>query len=125
MPELGPVKIGDTLYVRETYRRSSEPVEVVVTKVGRVWIEMDPKEKTPSAWPTYRMRLDTQDGGRGGDYHSGYFMSPAQLAWRDREYAAGEYLKKIGVGITWDGQYRDRTVELANIIRAAEGLPEL
>lgn len=128
-PELGTVKVGDTLYVIEPDRRGSGPVETRVTKTGRIWIELcrsdwvgDPQ------YPDYRMRLDTQTSGRssGNPWH---FLTPAQLAWRDRERMATEYLKEQGL-YHWElntrsGPWRGRLLELANIIRVHEGLPEL
>lgn len=127
MPELGPVKVGDTLYVKEPSRRNPEPVEVVVTKVGRVWIEMCHPERTTTRYPDYRMRLDTQSTGSGSGYSSS-FVSLVQLAWQKRERAAVDFLKEQGLH-HWEldtrgGPWRGRLLELANIIRAAEGLPE-
>lgn len=125
-PELGTVKVGDTLYVIESYRRRPEPVETVVTKVGRVWIELNRPDQTDSRWPLYRMRLDTQTTGSTTGSPT-YFLTPDQLAWRDREIVAGEYLKELGI---WthelkSGPFKGRTVELANVIRTHEGLSEL
>lgn len=127
-PELGTVKVGDTLYVIEPNRRNTGPVETTVTKVGRVWIELCRPGRTDSRWPDYRMRLDTQASGRDSGTRW-YFLTPDQLAWQKRERTAVEFLKEQGL-YHWEldtrgGPWRGRLLELANVIRVHEGLPEL
>lgn len=127
-PELGTVKVGDTLYVTEPNCRRPEPIEVIVTKVGRVWIEMSRPEYANFSWPGYRMRLDTQTTGSSTGSPT-YFLTPDQLAWQERERAAVAYLKEQGLH-HWEldtrgGPWRGRLLELANVIRTHEGLPEL
>lgn len=128
-PELGTVKVGDTLYViKSDRRRGPKPIETVVTKVGRVWIEMNQPGRTSSQYPDYRMRLDTQSDARG--YGSpDIFLTPDQLAWQERERAAVVYLREQGL-YRWEldsrgGPWQGRLLELANVLRVHEGLPEL
>lgn len=128
-PELGPVKVGDTLYVIQPGRRRDRAyVEVVVTKVGRLWIDMDTPGST-STRARYRMRLDTQHTGSTYGTGGARFVSPDQRAWQEREDAARSFLEEAGIR-HWHmdngkGRYADRLVELANVIRVHEGLPEL
>lgn len=126
-PELGKVAIGDHLLViPATYaRRPPEPVEAVVTKVARVWTELE-EAAGEGRKRTWRMRLDTQDEG-GDSHYCARFRTREQHAWEQRLMAADTCLREAGVGLghgkPW--QEPDRRIALANMIRAYDGLPEL
>lgn len=87
-PALGTVKVGDKVTVIEApllYRRRTRAVPAVVTKVGRVWIEMVREDggEDGSNWP-WKMRRDTQNvGGHYSDVDR--FVTAEQLAWEQSQ----------------------------------------
>lgn len=127
-PELGKVAVGDRLLViPASYGRGAlDPVEVVATKAGRVWVELAATDDVRSFARTWRMRLDTQN------INSGYssqdrFVTREQYAWEQRESAVHQYLIDIGIrpdrDSPWDSS--DQRLILANLLRAHDGLDPL
>jgi hypothetical protein len=128
-PELGKVAVGDQLLVIRPfnrYRADNDPIPVAVTKVGRVWIEAAEANQVRSQARTWRMRLDTQN--EGGQYsQQDRFVTAEQYAWEQRRNAADAYLREIdfmpGFKSPWRAE--DRRLDLANLLRRHDGLPEL
>lgn len=127
-PELGKVAVGDQLLViPAAYGRTrSEPVEAVVTKAARVWIDLRDIYDVRSQARAWRMRLDTQNVGSQYSQQD-RFVTADQYAWEQRNTAANAYLREIdlipGYKSPWYSE--DRRLDLANLLRQHEGLPEL
>ncbi len=123
-PELGRVIVGDRLLViPATYGRGTrEPVEALVIKAGRVWIDLEEINQAPSFRRKWRLRLDTQDSGSGDR-----FVTAEQYAWEQRIHAANAYLNEVGIrpdrGSPWYDP--ERQITLANLLRQHDGQPEL
>lgn len=128
-PELGKVVVGDELIVIRPfnrYRADNDPIPVVVTKVGRVWIELAEVNQVRSMRSTWRMRLNTQNTG-GQHSQRDRFVTAEQYAWEQRNTAANAYLREIdlmpGYKSPWYAE--DQRLELANLLRRHASLPEL
>jgi hypothetical protein len=99
-PELGEVKVGDTVWVQEPRHRRSAgaPPSVLgeVTSVARVWITVKRRDDGhPREW---RLRLDTQDeGDRRYTQHNAVFRTPAQQLWYWAHTEATTYLREQGI----------------------------
>lgn len=127
-PELGKVAVGDRLLViPASYGRGAlDPVEAVITKAGRVWVELADADDVRSLARTWRLRLDTQDSGSG---YSGRdrFVTREQYAWEQRDSAVHRYLTEVGIrpdrDSPWDGS--EQRIVLANLLRAHVGLDPL
>ena len=133
-PELGKVAVGDHLLVlRSSHGRGPrpDPIDTVVTKTGRVWIELEetaarPVNVGPRIW---RMRLDTQSeaGPREQQQYAISYVTAEQHAWRQRVAAVDAYLREVKVRLDHDSPWNDadRRIALANLLRAHDGLEEL
>jgi hypothetical protein len=125
-PELGTVSVGDRLLVIPARygRTPTEPIEVTVTKVARIWIDMAATDK--SAWPRYRLRRDTQHDGGESNYRT-RFVTREQYAWEQRLRQVNEYLREAGVDLAWNKPWNtdERRIVLANLMRQHEELPAL
>lgn len=123
-PPLGPVKVGDRLLVIPAARnnRIKEPVEVTVTKVGRIWAEFAEVDG-PRSW---RLRLDTQHDGGAGSVHD-RFVTFEQRAWENRMRLVDAELFDAGIRIDHSSPWREeeRRIALANFIRQHNGLGPL
>lgn len=125
-PDLRDIKVGDEVIIQHNHGGKWEDVYATVTKIARVWIDVDPV----SGWlPHYsrRFRRDDQSDGSNSNYRARLYTRE-QWAWKEREAAAGAFLKEAGIELGgWGrgGRYADDKVTLANIIRKHEGLPEL
>jgi hypothetical protein len=112
------VEVGQEVMVLSGGARHAATQRGMVAKVGRVWIEIE----VPGAYrtSTYRMRMDTQDGG--GDF--GYrerFYTMEQWETRQRRETAVTALSDQGINLTLASPWRGREHELAEIInRSAE-----
>lgn len=120
-PELGAVAVGDELMVSASEGRRSLDVRVRVTRVGRVWIDV---ERLDGEYLTHyyrRFRMDTQksESGRGRIYND------AQWTWRQRKSRAYAYLREIGVSADFGSRFRNDPLGLANVIRRGLGEDEL
>lgn len=114
MPPLPTLNIGDRLIITEhsVYRRT-EPLDVVVTKVGRVWVNLT---TDPEKWPDrFRMRIATQDDG--SQYTPRFrFWTADQMAWRERRAEQQRVINDAGIELTTRSPYRgndDFTAALA------------
>jgi hypothetical protein len=127
-PELGPIAVGDhMLVIPATYsHKPSEAIEAAITKADRVWIELEEVNPRPSRPRAWRMRRDTQDDGTDG-IRRNRFLTHEQYAWHERRQAAYVYLMSTGIRLEGSSPWSepDRQVELANLLRRHEGLPEL
>jgi hypothetical protein len=124
-PPLGKVAVGDRLIViPATYsnRIKKEPAEAVVTKVGRVWVDLD-EANGPRSW---HLRLDTQHDGSQSNYHD-RFLTHEQQQWEQRQTAVHAYLREQRVTIEHRSPWQDedRRLVLANLMRAHDGLGPL
>lgn len=121
-PELGKVAVGDRLLViaRRQAHRDEDPVEAEVTKVARVWIEL----QAVGDRRTWRMRLDTRTDGSECGYPT-RFATREQYAIEQRADAAEKYLRTVRAcpdpGSPWFND-PDRLLALANFIRQYDGL---
>jgi hypothetical protein len=127
-PELGELKVGQEVMVRRSpndmrgRRPASERyIPAVITKVARVWIEIErtcgDREKLPS-WSIYRwrMRQDSQDEGTQFTGSNASFATLEQHAWDQTRNWAFEVLSENGIRLDMDSPWRDREVELADLI---------
>jgi|SRR4051812_26355028 hypothetical protein len=124
-PPLGKVAVGDRLIVipaSYNNRIKQEPVEAVVVKVARIWVELDEVEG-PRSW---RLRLDTQHDGGNGNYHD-RFLTTEQHAWGQREQAVHDYLSEAGVSLKHGSRWGtpEERLTLANLLRQHDGLDPL
>lgn len=140
-PELGTVAVGDTVVVYPTgmsQRNSGAgPIRCTVAKSAKVWIDV--VREDGGSLPHYdsRFRKDTQDNGSDTTSSRARFVSLDQYAWDMRRKAVREYLREAGItveqrvrGIRYEdpateGRWHGREAELANLLRAAEGLDPL
>lgn len=133
-PELGTVTVGQTVIVSPADRK--DDVRATVTKVGRVWIELEPEDGFVLAYYDCRFRMaDQRTANRIGN--STYFYTEAQYAWEQRRNTVQRYLRESGITVeqyvrdrspntpSTPGPWHGREIELANLIRAHEGLDPL
>ncbi|WP_035796383.1 beta barrel domain-containing protein [Kitasatospora mediocidica] len=128
-PELGKVAVDDQLIVIRPfnrYRADNAPIPAAVTKVGRIWIELAQVNQVRSQSWTWRMRLDTQNEGAQHS-QSDRFVTAEQYAWEQRVAEANAYLREVDLvpGFKSPWYAEDRRLELANLLRRHDGLPEL
>lgn len=115
-PGLGPVAVGDRLLVIRTNTRiNREPIETVVVKVGRAWINLE----ATTGSGTWRMRLDTQNENTGYGYNGDRFVTHAQYEWEQRAADAETALHDAKIDV-YRGPWAsgDRLLALADFIRA-------
>lgn len=107
LPPLGDIKVGDEVLVQHNHGGKWEDVHAVVTKVARVWIDVDPV----SGWlPHYsrRFRRDDQSDGSNGNYRARLY-TPEQWAEKQREAAADAFLREAGIETSrWGAQRQVR-----------------
>lgn len=128
-PELGPVAVGDRLLViiPKYNNPYPEPIKADVTKVGRVWIEMEETEQPRSFKRAWRLRLDTQDNGTTSGRYGERFLTADQYAWEERIRLVDAALFDAGISLNNSTPWRDgeRRLALANFIREYDGLDPL
>jgi hypothetical protein len=128
-PELGRVAVGDRLLVIVPRYSSPYPVptETDVTKVGRIWVEMEETGQARSFKRTWRLRLDTQDGGSSPSRFVERFVTAEQYAYEERLRTARAALFDAGISLNGNTPWRDdeRSLALANFIRQHDGLDPL
>jgi hypothetical protein len=128
-PALGKVAVGDRLLliIPKYNNPYPEPVKADVTKVGRVWVEMEETEQVRSFKRTWRLRLDTQNDGTANGRYNERFVTAEQYAWDERVRLAGATLSDAGISLNNSTPWRDddRLLALANYIRQHDGLNPL
>jgi len=123
-PELGELTTGQRVMVRRSSNdsRGREPeglwIPAVVTKVNRVWIDLEtadfePKQIGHRAW---RMRRDTQDEGTEYSGNNASFFTLDQYAWDQDKAWAISVLGENGIRLDSSSPWRERIVELADLI---------
>jgi len=139
---LGALTVGDTVIVLPTgmgERHSNErPTRATVVKRGRVWIDVEPEDgERHLAYFDRRFRLDTQHNGSQNSTSRGRFVTEAQYAWDLRLRTVKDYLRQAGITVedrvrgelpgdaSTPGPWYGRWLELANLLRAHEGLEPL
>lgn len=140
-PALGTVAAGQVVIVYPSGMgnrySSAKATRAVVVKVGRVWIDVAPEDAGDHlAYYDTRFRMDTQRNGNGTST-AATFVTEDQYAWDLRLRAVREYLRDAGITVqeyvpgagrddpSTVGRWHGHQVELANIIRAHEGLDPL
>lgn len=126
-PELGTVTVGQTVIVSPSDPRQKD-VRATVAKVGRVWIELKPEDGFFLAYYERRFRLsDQRTESRTGT--GTYFYTEDQYAWDRRKIEARKFLRDAGIAVddsyATKSRWKGREVELANLLRAHEGLEPL
>lgn len=123
-PALGKLKPGQQVMVRRSMndRRGRTPedqyIPAVVTKVGRVWAEM---ERSGGGFLyRWRMRMDTQDQGTPYSGSNANFLTMEQHAWRETLDRALAVLRLNGITLQYESVWIGREVELANLIAGYE-----
>lgn len=124
-PALGPVNVGDHLLVipAPDHRTKPDPIDAVVTKKGRAWIELDrtDAEQYTNRSAPYRLRLDTQRDVTGyGHGYSHRFVTAEQYAYEQRIHEAWQALTDAGINPTSGSLWRtdeDRFLALGDFIR--------
>lgn len=120
-PALGKVAVGDRLLViPATYsnRMKQEAVLAQVTKVARIWVDLEEVTDARRA-RTWRLRLDTQHDGANSGYHD-RLLTPDQYTWEQEINAAHETLRSAKAAPDWDSPWRrdeERLLALATFIR--------
>lgn len=110
VPTSEPVKVGDLLVVEPCNftRGPIEPVEVMVTKAARVWLEMTKVGEEPNYGNTWRMRRDTQNSGNTKySQHNSYFFTPEQFAKRQQAQVCRRILREHGIEIGVRSKHRN------------------
>lgn len=121
-PALGKVAVGDRLLVfpRSYSRRSGErgPVEAVVSKVGRVWVELTEVDSTGTTPAMWKLRMDTQRSDSGTNYND-RFVTPEQYAWEQKISEAQHVVSGLMIESRslWMKD-EDRLFALADFVRA-------
>jgi hypothetical protein len=125
-PELGELKPGQEVIVRRSSNdtRGRDPEEnyipAVITKVARVWIELE--KPGVAEWHTrrWRMRRDTQDEGSQYSGSNASFATREQHEWdMTRAWAFG-VLRDNGIRLDYDSVWTGREQELADLISKGE-----
>jgi hypothetical protein len=140
-PETGKVTVGQTVIVYPSgsgsRRSAAKPVRCTVSKVGRVWIDVVPEDGSFLAHYDARFRMDTQGNGSDTGNYRARFLTEDQYAWEQRRNAVREFLREAGIQVgeyvrglkygepSVPGRWYGREAELANLIRAHEGLDPL
>lgn len=124
LPPLGDIKVGDEVFVERSSNdmrgrdKSDRYIPARITKVARVWIEI---ESTDGArrWPrNWRMRRDTQNQGTQYIGSDARFLTPAQHEQVERLRVAMTFLREQGITVERNSPWLDRTPELADLIRS-------
>jgi hypothetical protein len=90
-PGLGTVTVGQTVVVRSPLGRNVRWVRCTVTKVGRVWIDVEPLEGEPSlAHYEVRFRMDSQASGVRSSH---WFVTEDQYVWDLEQSTAKNVLR--------------------------------
>lgn len=122
-PELPKLKVGDEVIVVETRRRVETRSAARVTKVARIWVDMEattPEEirgfrgdLIGTRSKKFRMRIDTQYDGERMDR----FLTQEQADYDDRVKAARDTMKTHHVD-AWPGPWHngDMAILLAEFL---------
>jgi hypothetical protein len=121
-PELGKLEPGQRVIVRRSPNdmrgRPAEEryIPAVVTKVGRVWVDLEGTERRTqwSGLPTWRMRMDRQDEGTQYSGSNASFATLDQHAWDETRDWALATLRDHGIDLRHDSPWRGREIELAD-----------
>lgn len=120
-PELSVVRPKDELIVSYSNGRRFQEVRVQVTKVGRVWIDVEPLNGEFLPHYHKRFRRDTQSAESKG----AHVYTDEQWAWKQRHTNADQYLRELGISLRMGSRYENDKLTLANIIRRGLGEDEL
>jgi hypothetical protein len=109
------VELGQQVIMIEGSGKSQIEKRGTVTKIGRVWIEVTRDGQT---W-TQRYRLDDQTDGSNYAARA-RFRTLDQWAEQKRQIEAERFLREQGIEVGYRSPWRERVVELAELIRGAE-----
>lgn len=124
-PELGELKLGQKVMVRRSANdmrgRKSEDryIPAVVTKVGRVWVDLARADLPEKAlgYGTWRMRMDTQCEGSQFSGSNDSFATLDQHDWDQTQAWAREVLTEQGLRILdRNSPWYGREVDLAQLL---------
>lgn len=120
-PELGPIAVGDEVFVRRHHGRSWDVIPATIVKIGRTWVTLRAADR-PQEW---RMRIDKQTTGGTTNYEP-IFLTPAQLAYDKELAAARKLLDQHGISIRPGAilSSPEGTLMLAKILRNAGAVIE-
>jgi hypothetical protein len=104
------VHVGDTVMLCQPRR---EPREATVTKVARVWITVG------EGYREEKFRRDTQADGPDG--YGKRFYTLTQWAEKRQRDEATTFLREQGIDLRNDSPWRDREIELAEVLRNGIG----
>jgi hypothetical protein len=124
-PALGTLEPGQDVIVKlspnDSRRRPREECYLPgrVRKVARVWIEIERVGDT--GWPKeWRMRRDVQHEGSTYSGSNASFATLEQHAWDETYTWASGVLSAAGIRLDPGSPWRDREIELADLISKAE-----
>jgi hypothetical protein len=140
-PKTGRIVLGQTVIVYPSgmgnRHSTAKPTRCTVAKVGRVWIDVAPEDGSSLAHYDVRFRMDTQGTGSDTGSFNARFLTEDQYAWEQRRDAVREFLREAGITVeksvrgvrfgepSVPGRWYGHETELANLIRAHEGLDPL
>jgi hypothetical protein len=117
---MGKLEPGQPVMVRRSQndmiRRPAEQryIPAVVTRVGRVWADLESQEsdgRTPRGW---RMRMDRQDEGTQYSGSNASFATLDQHAWDETQDWAMAVFQDHGIDFRSGSPWRGREIELAD-----------
>jgi hypothetical protein len=123
-PDPGKITVGQSVMVCRGYndRRGrsfgGRYIPAVVTKVGRVWVDIACEDDySPRQW---RMRMDTQSEQSGYTGRDGSFLTMEQYEWeKDHDWAIS-VIKSHGLEVNRLSPWLYRKIELARILSAID-----
>ena len=97
---------------------TSQFIPAVVTKIGRVWVDLKAAESAPDLqrWMTWRMRMDTQNEATEYSQLDASFATLEQHAWDETLTWARGVLKDQGLRVERDSTWFGREIELADVL---------
>jgi hypothetical protein len=127
-PELGKLEAGQKVMVRRSSNdmRGRDPearyIPAVVTKVGRVWVDLSRSDLAGSAigHRTWRMRMDRQDEATQYSGSNDSFATLDQHAWDEAQRWAHGVLEEHGIRLESSSRWRGQETVLADLLSKGE-----
>lgn len=120
--EKADIKAGDPVIVQ---RYHGGPIKATVQHVARVYVTMQADDALYPGLPplTWRMRIDTQsehfNPSTGSGTYVARFWTLEQWEQKERKKRAFTFLREQGIEVRPASPWRDREVELAELINEA------
>lgn len=123
---MGKLEVGQKVMVRRSPNDSrgrapeDQYVPAVVTKVGRVWVDLRRSDLPENAlgFGTWRMRIDTQNQASKYSGSNASFATLDQHAWDQTRAWAFGVLKEHGLRVDHGTKWYGREIELAETLVA-------